>query len=52
MPNKPQNIEDAKALLWKRVEDLTSKRLKFRQAERDYLTAREWLAELEAKCAR
>ena len=49
---KPQSIEEAKALLWKRVDDLCKRRVQYRNAERDYFTAREWLAELEAKCAR
>jgi len=49
---KPQNIEDAKALLWKHVELLSKKRVEYSKAERDYATVREWLAELEAKALR
>jgi hypothetical protein len=47
---KPQNVEEAKALLWERVEAMGKKREAHRLAERDYFTAREWLQELEAKC--
>lgn len=49
---KPTNLEEAKALLWKHVEELTKKRVAYSKAERDYRTAREWLQELEAKCVR
>lgn len=48
---KPQNTEDAKALLWKCVESMGKKREAHRLAERDYLTAKEWLAELEIRNA-
>lgn len=47
---KPANIEEAKALLWKRIDAMAKKRVAHKLAEREYLTAREWLQELEGKC--
>lgn len=49
---KPTNLEEAKVLLWKRVEELTKKRVAYSKAERDYRAAREWMQELEAKVTR
>lgn len=49
---KPQNIEDARALSAKMADTMGKKREAHRLAERDYLKAKEWEAELVAKATR
>ena len=48
---KPQNIEDARALVAKQTEAMGKKRREHMLAERNYLKAKEWERELEALLA-
>lgn len=49
---KPANAQDAKALVDTTLAKMTKKRMEHQLAERAYLKAKEWLAEVEGKCGR